>query len=226
VPAAWAGELKLSVGYCAGDTAPAKAAGFDYVEARVREFTALSHADFAEFAARNRNVGLPTPVAHWFLPADLKVAGPDVDRERVTTYLPLAFGRCEELGVRLIVFGSGDARRVPDGFSKDDAFGQLVDLGKRIAPDARKHGIVIVVEPLRFPGRAAADRLQRAHEHRSEDGRPCRRRAEGHCLRARGLRGRGRARSIAPADDIPYPARMASTGVRREARRAVDAAEL
>jgi sugar phosphate isomerase/epimerase len=148
-PAALAGEPKLSVGYCAGDTAPAKAAGFDYVESRVREFTALSDADFAKFAARQNDVGLPTPVAHWFLPADLKVAGPDVDMDRVMTYLRRAFERCEKLGVKLIVFGSGDARSVPDGFSKDEAFEQLVDLGKRIAPDAQKHGIVIVAEPLR-----------------------------------------------------------------------------
>jgi sugar phosphate isomerase/epimerase len=142
-------EPKLKIGYCTGDTGPAKAAGFDYVEARVREFTALSDADFAKFVAHHKEVGLPTPVAHWFLPADLKVAGTAVDMERVMTYLQRAFARCETLGIKLIVFGSGDSRRVPDSFSKDEAFAQLVSLAKRIAPEARKHKIVILVEPLR-----------------------------------------------------------------------------
>ncbi len=48
-----------------------------------------------------------------------------------------------------MVFGSGGARRVPDGFSKDEAFEQLVAFGKRIAPEARSHGITVAIEPLR-----------------------------------------------------------------------------
>src|SRR5206468_10663008 len=39
--------------------------------------------------------------------------------------------------------------RVPDGFSKDDAFKQLVEFGRRIALEARNHNITIAIEPLR-----------------------------------------------------------------------------
>ena len=53
------------------------------------------------------------------------------------------------LGVRLVVFGSGGARQVPEGFSKQEAFQQLVDFGKRIAPEARSRNITIAIEPLR-----------------------------------------------------------------------------
>jgi len=48
-----------------------------------------------------------------------------------------------------VVFGSGGARRVPDGFPKDDAFKQLVEFGRRVAQEARTHNITIAVEPLR-----------------------------------------------------------------------------
>jgi sugar phosphate isomerase/epimerase len=51
--------------------------------------------------------------------------------------------------VRILCFGSGGARRVPDGFSKDEAFAQLVAFGTRIAPEAKAHGITVVIEPLR-----------------------------------------------------------------------------
>jgi D-psicose/D-tagatose/L-ribulose 3-epimerase len=51
--------------------------------------------------------------------------------------------------VQVVVFGSGSARRVPDGFSKSDAFDQLVDFGRRIAAEARARGITVAVEPLR-----------------------------------------------------------------------------
>ena len=53
------------------------------------------------------------------------------------------------LGVRLIVFGSGGARQVPEGFSKKEAFDQLIDFGKRAGPEARSKAITIAIEPQR-----------------------------------------------------------------------------
>jgi sugar phosphate isomerase/epimerase len=64
-------------------------------------------------------------------------------------YIRLALDRVSRLGVRLVVFGSGGARQVPEGFSKQEAFEQLVDFGKRIAPEARSRNITIAIEPLR-----------------------------------------------------------------------------
>ena len=49
----------------------------------------------------------------------------------------------------MVVLGSGGARRVPDGFPREEAFSQLVDFCRRIAPLARDNGITIAVEPLR-----------------------------------------------------------------------------
>src|SRR5207247_11193711 len=54
-----------------------------------------------------------------------------------------------KLGVEVLVFGSGGARRVPDGFAREEAFKQLVDFGRRAAREARSHGITIAIEPLR-----------------------------------------------------------------------------
>ena len=47
------------------------------------------------------------------------------------------------------MLGSGAARRVPDGFSRDEAFTQLVDFCRRLAPVARRNGMTIAIEPLR-----------------------------------------------------------------------------
>ena len=49
----------------------------------------------------------------------------------------------------MVVFGSGGARRVPEGFSQEDAFKQLVDFGRRAAAEAKATGITITIEPLR-----------------------------------------------------------------------------
>ena len=50
----------------------------------------------------------------------------------------VAWARLARLGTQIVVFGSGGARRVPEGFSKEEAFKQLVEFGKRIAPEARR----------------------------------------------------------------------------------------
>jgi sugar phosphate isomerase/epimerase len=144
-------QRAVQVGYCTSvkNIAAAKAAGFDYVEVGTTEIAALSDADFEKTVQDARQVGLPTPAANLFLPATLKVTGPAVDPEQQLMYVRKAFDRLSRLGTQIVVFGSGGARRVPDGFSKDEAFRQLVDFGKRIAPDARSHGITVAVEPLR-----------------------------------------------------------------------------
>jgi sugar phosphate isomerase/epimerase len=89
------------------------------------------------------------PATNLFLPAPLKVTGPAIDPEQQMAYVKKAFARLARIGTEIVVFGSGGARQVPDGFPKDQAFQQLVDFGKRIAPEARARGITVAVEPLR-----------------------------------------------------------------------------
>src|SRR4051812_49381041 len=79
----------IQVGYCtrvAGLEA-AKAAGFDYVELATSEIAGLSDTDFDQAAARIRQVGLPVPAMNLFLPATLKVTGPDVNRDEQMAYV-------------------------------------------------------------------------------------------------------------------------------------------
>lgn len=142
---------KVKIGYCGPlkDIDAVKAAGFDYMEVRTSEVAALSDADFEQVAAKFRQVGLPVLSANLFIPGDIKVTGPAIDKQRQMEYVHRALGRVSRLGVRLVVFGSGGARRVPEGFSHEEAFEQLVDFGKRIAPEARSRNITIAIEPLR-----------------------------------------------------------------------------
>src|SRR5580692_5854462 len=142
---------KVRIGYCGPlkDIDAVKAAGFDYMEVRTSEVAALSDADYETVAAKFKQVALPVLSANLFLPSDIKVTGPNVDKERQMEYVRRALDRVSRLGVRLVVFGSGGARQVPEGFSKQEAFQQLVDFGKRIAPEARSRNITIAIEPLR-----------------------------------------------------------------------------
>jgi D-psicose/D-tagatose/L-ribulose 3-epimerase len=142
---------KVRIGYCGPlkDIDAVKAAGFDYMEVRTSEVAALSDADYENAAAKFKQVGLPVLAANLFIPTNIKVTGPNIDKDRQMEYVRLALDRVSRLGVRLVVFGSGGARQVPEGFSKQEAFQQLVDFGKRIAPEARSRNITIAIEPLR-----------------------------------------------------------------------------
>jgi len=127
----------------------AKAAGFDYLELGTSEIAGLADADFEKAVADLKQLGLPVPATNLFLPATLKVTGPEIDRDQQMTYVRKAFDRLSRLGTQIVVFGSGGARRVPDGFAREDAFKQLVDFGRRAAAEARTRGMTIAVEPLR-----------------------------------------------------------------------------
>jgi D-psicose/D-tagatose/L-ribulose 3-epimerase len=143
---------KALIGYCVGlkGLETAKAAGFDYVELGTTEIAGLSDAEFEAAVKQVKQVGMPTPNANLFLPASLRLTGPDAaSPEEQMAYVRKALTRLNRLGVLILCFGSGGARRVPEGFSKDEAFAQLVAFGKRIAPEAQAHGITIVIEPLR-----------------------------------------------------------------------------
>lgn len=141
----------VQVGYCSTlkNIEAAKAAGFDYLELGTSEIAALSDDEYEKTVIHIKQVGLPVPVTNLFLPAALKVTGPQIDRDQQMAYVKRAFARLSRLGTEIVVFGSGGARRVPEGFSQEEAFKQLVEFGKRIAPEARANGLTIAIEPLR-----------------------------------------------------------------------------
>ncbi|PYQ97995.1 MAG: sugar phosphate isomerase [Acidobacteria bacterium] len=141
----------VQVGLCTAlkDIDAARTAGFEYLELGTSEIAGLSDADFESAVVHIKQLGLPVPVTNLFLPATLKVTGPEIDPDEQIRYVRKAFTRLSRLGTGIVVFGSGGARRVPDGFSKDDAFKQLVEFGRRIAVEGRRHNITIAVEPLR-----------------------------------------------------------------------------
>ncbi len=141
----------VRVGYCASlaEIDAVKSAGFDYIELRTSEIAALSDADYEKLADKLKQIKLPAPVTYLFIPADIKLTGPQVNQDQQMDYVRKALDRVFKLGTSTVVFGSGSARRYPDGYSKEEALRQLVDFCKRLGPEARKRGITIAIEPLR-----------------------------------------------------------------------------
>ncbi len=143
------GQMRVGVCLEAARFEAAEAAGFDYVEIGASRVAALTEEEFQKLTADVKRLRIPVAAANGFIPGTIKLVGPEIDKSAQEAYVARTLGRLKTLGVSTVVFGSGAARRVPDGFSGDEAFGQLVDFCRRIAPLARDHAITIVIEPLR-----------------------------------------------------------------------------
>lgn len=125
-------------------------AGFDYFEWSVGGLLKPQEDErsFLEAFEQVRQAALSCPVVNVFIPGYLKITGPDVDQQALSSYINTACRRAETAGVNVIVFGSGAARQIPDGFSRDTAWQQLVSFCQMLGPIALEHGVTIAIEPL------------------------------------------------------------------------------
>lgn len=126
-----------------------RAAGWDFVEERV-DLLIQGLIPDAEWigGARAAACVLPVPAANVLVPPVLKITGPDADIEKLRAYARTVLKRCKSIGIKTLVFGSGGARKVPDGFDHAAARKQIVAFLKMLAPLLQEHGILLVVEHL------------------------------------------------------------------------------
>ncbi len=145
-------ESIMLFGLCCGlDWGAAAAdAGFDYIETTVAELLCPS-ADDAAFDRRLDMVpslALPPEVVNCFVPAEIRLTGPAVDGWELARFVQAVCRRAKKAGVRIIVLGSGGARRVDDGFDRARAWEQLADFCSLAASAAAENEVTIALEPL------------------------------------------------------------------------------
>lgn len=127
----------------------AREIGFDFVELRVAELDPEgSSKEFAEKARRFERVGIAAETWAFLLPADLKVVGGAVDLERARRWVATSARRAASLGGTVIVVGSGDSRRIPDGFPREEARRQFATFLVAAVDVASKEGVSLAVEAL------------------------------------------------------------------------------
>ncbi|HSV15660.1 MAG TPA: sugar phosphate isomerase/epimerase family protein [Tepidisphaeraceae bacterium] len=141
----------MKFGICTSITnaAAVKAAGWDYVEENVQSLLQGTVTDEAwtNESAANAAV-LPVPAANSLVPASLKITGPDVDPNALGSYMETVIRRAATVGIQTLVFGSGAARNVPDGFDRERAVEQITDFVRSSADLAADADIMLVAEPL------------------------------------------------------------------------------
>lgn len=138
----------MLIGICgSADQASAlKELGFDFLEENVQRF--LKPRESNEAFQSSAPGALTVPAANCFLPGDLKVVGPKVDSAALHAYADRAFERAHNIGLDTIVFGSGGARAIPEGWAKAKAEEQFVEALKELGARAEGWGVYVAVEPL------------------------------------------------------------------------------
>lgn len=146
-------SANFTIGACVKpeEAAMAKAAGAKYIEPGVRTLMVptKSEAEFQKNLAVLRASGLSAPVCNSFISGAIKSVGPDHVKADVLAYAEIAFRRAKIAGVKQIVYGSGGSRRIPEGFSRETAKAQFIELLTDMAPLAQKYGVELCLEPLR-----------------------------------------------------------------------------
>ena len=127
-----------------------KAAGADYIEASVRRYLVPTESDekFGEKFAAFKKSALPIYSCNGFLPGSLKSTGADAVHDEILDYSEVAFRRARQSGIKIIVFGSGGSRGIPEGFDAGRGRKQFISLLKRMGPIAKKYDVTVVIEPL------------------------------------------------------------------------------
>lgn len=145
-------KSSIKIGICTSmkDAAAMKEMGFDYIELGLSTVAKMSDADFAKLKKQVAASPLKPESMNNFMSAPLVVVGEQVDLKPVEEYMKKAFQRANELGTKILVYGSAGTRKIPEGFAKEKAMEQMVTF-LRLAADVAKPypGLTIVVEPLR-----------------------------------------------------------------------------
>ncbi|MBR4766856.1 MAG: sugar phosphate isomerase/epimerase [Clostridia bacterium] len=127
-----------------------KQLGYDYAEGGCGAIASLSDDEFSNYYSEFVKICLPMPVANGFFPSEIKLAGPQSDKDAIREYLNNFFKRADLLGIKKVVFGSGGARNIPDSMSVNEGIDEIMwDLKNIICPMAAEHNITVVIEPLR-----------------------------------------------------------------------------
>ncbi|MFR8126030.1 MAG: hypothetical protein ACLU8J_03700 [Acutalibacter sp.] len=114
------------------------AAGADYAEAGFSSLTGKSLDQVRARAAQLEKAGVSLESMNVLFPGDFRLTGPQADFSAVDSYLEENLPKAQALGVKVVVFGSGGARRVPESFPQEEAFAQLWSCAGSTSPRRRR----------------------------------------------------------------------------------------
>ena len=120
--------------------------GFDYIEASAGEILALSAEEINALINMKNDGGFDLRYVNSFVRGDLKICTEDA--AVLERYARDVITRVASLGAGVVVFGSGVARKYPDGMTHAEGMEKFLTFVRVCGQIAREYGVKIALEPL------------------------------------------------------------------------------
>lgn len=144
----------MKFGICVGsieEAALVKKLGYDYFEFGFAKLSSMTDEEFEAFKKAVYELDFYPEAMNVMLPGSFRLTGEEADLTPVIPFVERGFARGAQVGLKTVVFGSGGARNLPEGFTNyKKAYQQLEDYLKQVGPIAAKYGATISIEPLSF----------------------------------------------------------------------------
>ena len=121
--------------------------GYDFFEFNFTELAQMSEDDFIKFKNMVDSSKIKVESFNGAFPAGIKISCKDVDLEAVKKHVEIGCKRASQLGGKIVVLGSGGARKVENGDfeTAENSFIQVINTFTEISD---KYGITLVIENL------------------------------------------------------------------------------
>ena len=127
-----------------------KAAGYDYIEMNFSTLALMSEEDFVKTREALAEAGMRAEAFNGFFKADVVLYSEGADLDTIAAYCETGFSRAAQLGGSVAVLGSGGARSIPEGMTREEAMAIRWHMGFSGTEDARTVGQAFQKYPLAF----------------------------------------------------------------------------
>jgi sugar phosphate isomerase/epimerase len=141
--------MRFGVCCSATDAELAAEAGYDYIELAAAADLRPDESEADWLPSSHVLESLPlVPEAFNSFVRTGKITGPEADFVRLERYVHTALVRASRVGGQVVVFGSGGARQIPDGWSVSSAVEQIGTFLDICHQASAATGVKVVIEPL------------------------------------------------------------------------------
>ncbi len=127
-----------------------KKLGFNHAEPAFSAMYGATEEQVDDFIAAMNEYGITCPTANGMFIEEIKLLEGKESYSKVGEYLDFVFSRAKKFGVQIGILGSGSARTIPEGMSKEEANERFCALlTDVVSPYAKKYDIIVGIEELR-----------------------------------------------------------------------------
>jgi len=123
--------------------------GFDFTECSGALLTSLTPEELAWVASENQKESLGMLASNSLYPPQFCISNPGDGWDALMEYTHKLIDALALMGIRYAVFGSGNARSIPDGMDQETGLANLRRFMTAFAEYAGPKGVTMVIEPLR-----------------------------------------------------------------------------